>query len=211
MHLQLGEFIYEQPAFPEVEYSFKHALTQEVAYNSVLSERRRMLHGRIGAAIEKLYADRLEDHLPELAHHFARSADTAKAVEYLLKAGQSAAQRSASREALERFEAGLRLLESLPAGPARDQQELAIRVAMWMPLAEVRGPAAADIEVNLRRARELCDQTGAPTTLVFQVLHGLWAYYLFIASFEMARSLAGQTSRAGRGARRRDRQLDRVL
>ena len=90
-------------------------------------------------AIETLFADRLEDHLAELAHHYARSADTAKAVEYLLKAGQSAAQRSASREALERFEAGLRLLESLPAGPARDQQELAIRVAMWMPLMEVRG------------------------------------------------------------------------
>ncbi len=90
--------------------------------------------GALAAAIEKLCADRLGDHLAELAHHFARSADTAKGVDYLLKAGQSAEQRSASREALERFEAGLRLLESLPAGPARDQQELAIRLAMWWPL-----------------------------------------------------------------------------
>src|SRR5260370_42028504 len=86
-------------AFHEVEYRFKHALTQEVAYNSVLTERRRILHGRIGAAIEKMYAERLDDHLTELAHHFARSADTAKAVEYLLKAGERAAQRSASKEA----------------------------------------------------------------------------------------------------------------
>src|SRR5262249_55355391 len=61
--LQLGEFIYEQPAFPYPEYSFKHALTQEVAYNSVLTDRRRMLHGRIGAALEKLHTDRLHDHL----------------------------------------------------------------------------------------------------------------------------------------------------
>jgi predicted ATPase len=127
-HLQLGEFIYEQPAFPDPEYSFKHALTQDVAYHSVLTQRRRLLHGRIGAAIEKLHANRLEDHLADLAHHFARSADSAKAVEYLLKAGQNAAQRSASREALDRFELGLRLLDQLPAGPARDQQELAIRV-----------------------------------------------------------------------------------
>jgi len=56
-NLQLGEFIYEQPAFPDPEYSFKHALTQEVAYNSVLTERRRLLHGRIGAAVEKLFTE----------------------------------------------------------------------------------------------------------------------------------------------------------
>jgi class 3 adenylate cyclase/tetratricopeptide (TPR) repeat protein len=191
-HLQFGEFIYEQPAFPDLEYSFKHALTQEVAYNSVLTERRRLLHGRIGTAIEKLHANRLEDHLPELAHHFARSADTAKAVEYLLKAGQSAAQRSASQEALDRFEAGLRLLESLPAGQVRDQQELAIRVALARPMMEVRGLAAADLELNMKRARELCDQSGAPAMLAFQVLHGLWSHYWILANLEMARSLAGQ-------------------
>ncbi len=64
-NLQLGEFIYEQPAFPKVEYRFKHALTQEVAYNSVLTERRKSLHGRAGRAIESLYAGRLGDHFDE--------------------------------------------------------------------------------------------------------------------------------------------------
>ena len=62
--LQLGEFIYEQPAMGDIEYIFKHALTQEVAYNSVLIERRRLLHERAAQAIEALYAERLEDHLP---------------------------------------------------------------------------------------------------------------------------------------------------
>ena len=81
--LQLGEFIYEQPAVGDIEYIFKHALTQEVAYNSVLIERRKLLHERIGAAIESLYADSLDDHLAELAHHYARSANIDKAVEYL--------------------------------------------------------------------------------------------------------------------------------
>ncbi len=190
--LQLGEFIHEQPAFPEVEYSFKHALTQEVAYNSVLAERRRMVHGRTGAAMEKLYAGRLDDHLTELAHHFSRSADTAKAVDYLLKAGQNVVQRSTSREALDRLELGLKLLEDIPVDSARDQQELALRVAMVMPIAMVRGFAVADVEVNLSRARELCDQGDASATVAFQVLHGLSAYYLLGASFEMARSLAGQ-------------------
>src|SRR5215469_3631121 len=196
--LQLGEFIYEHPAVPELEYTFKHALTQEVAYNSVLTQRRQLLHGRAASAMESMYEDRLEEHLEELAHHYSRSADVGKAVDYLLKAGQSAVQRSASREALERFEAGLKLLVTLPASPARDQQELAARVAMLSPLREVRGPAAADIEVNLKRAEELSHKADTPTALVFQVLDGLSSYYLFIANMEMARRLAGQILALGK-------------
>ena len=71
------------PAVGDIEYTFKHALTQEVASNSVLNERRRHLHERTGAAIELLYADRLEDHVNELAHHYGRSTNIEKAVEYL--------------------------------------------------------------------------------------------------------------------------------
>src|SRR5262249_21679280 len=67
--LQLGEFIYEKPAFPESEYTFKHALTREVAYNSVLSERRREFHERAAAAIEELFAGELDVRSAELAHH----------------------------------------------------------------------------------------------------------------------------------------------
>ena len=86
--LQAGEFIYEQPASGEAEYIFKHALTQEVAYNSLLMERRRLLHERTGEAIESLFKERIDDHLAELAHHYSRSANTRKAVEYLCRAGQ---------------------------------------------------------------------------------------------------------------------------
>src|SRR5215469_10652728 len=81
--LQWGEFIYEQPAVGDTEYIFKHALTQEVSHNSVLLERRRQLHEVIGGAIETVYTANLEDHLAELAHHYARSANQAKAVEFL--------------------------------------------------------------------------------------------------------------------------------
>src|SRR5215469_8628864 len=80
--LQLGEFIYEQPALGDTAFIFKHALTQEVTYNSVLVERRKLMHERIGAAMETLYADRIEDHIVNLARHYARSANPAKAVEY---------------------------------------------------------------------------------------------------------------------------------
>jgi len=87
-HLQAAEFIYEQPAFPEVEYTFKHALTQEIAYTSVLIERRKVLHERTAQAIEALFHGRLDDHYGDLAHHYTRSGNTQKAVEYLQRAGQ---------------------------------------------------------------------------------------------------------------------------
>jgi len=86
--LQLGEFIYEQPTVGDPEYIFKHALTQEVAYNSVLIERRKALHERIGAALEALYASSIDDHLVELAHHYGRSANVDAAVQYLTSAGK---------------------------------------------------------------------------------------------------------------------------
>ena len=108
--LQRKEFLYEQPAFPEVEYIFKHALTQEVAYNSVLQERRKALHEQTAQAIEALYHDRLEDHYSDLAHHYSRSGNTEKAVEYLQLAGQQAVQRSAHTEAISHLTTALRLL-----------------------------------------------------------------------------------------------------
>src|SRR5215469_16643259 len=80
--LQLAEFIYEQPAVGDTQYIFKHALTQEVSHNSVLVERRRQLHERIAGAIETVFAGNLDDHLPELAHHYSRSANHGKALEF---------------------------------------------------------------------------------------------------------------------------------
>ena len=91
--LQLGEFVYEQPSIVDVEYIFKHALTQEVAYNSVLLERRKRLHEHVGHAIETIYTASLDDHVAELAHHFSRSGNQVKAVEYLHLAGTQAMAR----------------------------------------------------------------------------------------------------------------------
>ena len=98
--LQHKEFLYEQPAFPEVEYIFKHALTQEVAYGSVLHERRKALHEHTAQAIEALYTRHLDEHYSDLAHHYSRSGNTEKAIEYLHLAGQQAVQRSANAEAI---------------------------------------------------------------------------------------------------------------
>ena len=82
-HLQLGEFIYEQLVPEDIEYHFKHALTHEVVYNSVLIKHRKLLHERAGSAIESLHAGRLDDFLDELARHYSHSDNASKAVEYL--------------------------------------------------------------------------------------------------------------------------------
>jgi class 3 adenylate cyclase len=81
--LLIGEFVFEQPAVGDAKYIFKHALTQQVAYDSMLIERRKALHGRIGATIEALFADRLDDHLTDLAHHYRLSRNIRKGLEYL--------------------------------------------------------------------------------------------------------------------------------
>ena len=96
--LQLAEFIYEQPATGDIEFTFKHALTQEVAYNSILGERRKHIHERAGAAIESLFAASVADHYTDLAHHYGRSGDALNAVHYLQLAAQEAVNRSAPAE-----------------------------------------------------------------------------------------------------------------
>src|SRR5439155_15719876 len=125
--LQHKEFLYEQPAFPEVEYLFKHALTQEVAYSTVLQDRRKALHERTAQAMEALYPSTLEDHYSELAHHYSRTENVQKAVRYLQLAGQQAAQRSANTEAVALLTEAVALVHQLPATPEHAQQELTLQ------------------------------------------------------------------------------------
>ena len=171
--LQAGEFIYEQPALGEAEYTFKHALTQEVAYNSVLMERRRLLHERTGEAIEALFKDRIDDHLAELAHHYSRTANTRKAVEYLFRAGSQAAARSAHSEAVTRLSSALEFLKHLPDDAERARQELSVQSVLGRSLGVVKGFAAAELEPVYARARELCAQIRDPA-LAFRALYGQW-------------------------------------
>ncbi len=98
--LQAIELIYEKALFPELAYMFKHALTQDVAYGSLLTQRRRELHRRIGEAIEELYADRLAEHYAVLGHHFAQAEDWPRAADYLARAADRAAAAFAIREGL---------------------------------------------------------------------------------------------------------------
>jgi predicted ATPase len=190
-HLQAAEFIYEQPAFPEVEYTFKHALTQEVAYTSLLQERRKLLHERTARAIEALFHSRLEDHYGDLAYHYSRSGNTQKAVEYLHLAGQQAVRRSANTEAISHLTAALELLQTLPDTPERAQQELTLHITLGPVLMATKGWTAPEVEQAYSRARELCRQVGE-TSQLFPVLVGLRFFYTLRGKFQPARELAEQ-------------------
>jgi class 3 adenylate cyclase len=160
--LQSGEFIYEQRAATDVEYVFKHALTQEVAYNSLLIERRKILHERAGQALEFMFADQLDDHLSELAHHYRHSDNLSKAVEYLGRAGQQAMQRSALDEAITALSAALDLLWRLPDSSERIRRELFLQLLLGPVWMAVKGFASPEAERTFTRAHEICEQLGDP-------------------------------------------------
>ena len=175
--LQAKEYLYEQPVFPEVEYIFKHALTQEVAYGTVLHEQRKTLHERTGQAMEALYPDTLEDHYGELAHHYSHSDNTEKAVEYLQLAGQRAVQRSANVEAIMHLTQALELLNTLDDTPAHAQQELVTQMGLGTAQMVTKGYGAPEAGVAYTRADELCRQLGDRPE-VFDVLLGLWVFHV---------------------------------
>jgi class 3 adenylate cyclase/tetratricopeptide (TPR) repeat protein len=122
IHLQEAEFIYESQLFPDLEYTFKHALTHEVSFGSLLQDRRKTLHARIVYAIERLYADRLSEQVERLANHAVRGALWEKAVRYCRQAGTRARDRSASRESLAHFAKAHAALRELPESRERTEQ-----------------------------------------------------------------------------------------
>jgi class 3 adenylate cyclase/tetratricopeptide (TPR) repeat protein len=121
-HLQEAEFLYETQLFPDLEYSFKHALTHEATYGGLLGDRRRQLHARIVAAIEALYADRLSEHVERLAYHAVRGQLWDRAVRYGRQAGARAFDRSAAREALIHFEQARAALQEVPESAERTRE-----------------------------------------------------------------------------------------
>jgi tetratricopeptide (TPR) repeat protein len=129
-HVQAAEFLYETSLFPEHVYTFKHALTHEVAYGGLLRERQRLLHARIVSAIEQGHAGRLADQVDRLAHHAMRGEVWDKALAYSLQAGAKAIARSAYREAVACFEQALVALAQLPEGRERHEQAIDIRFGL---------------------------------------------------------------------------------
>jgi class 3 adenylate cyclase/tetratricopeptide (TPR) repeat protein len=129
-HLQAAEFLYETRLFPELVYTFKHALTHEVAYSSLLLERRRILHARIVEALEALAGDRVAEQVERLAHHALRGELWDKTLTYFRQAGEKAMGRSAHREAVGYFEQALSALPHLSETRTTHEQAIDLRLAL---------------------------------------------------------------------------------
>ena len=162
-HLQAAEFLYETRLFPEQEYMFKHALTHEVAYASLLQERRRVLHAHIVAALEALAGDRVAEQVERLAYHALRGEVWGKALEYCRQAGEKALVRSAYREAMGSFEQALSALPHLPE--QRDTREQAIDLRLALVNSLLPSGDLGRILAYLREAESLAEALDDPRRL----------------------------------------------
>jgi class 3 adenylate cyclase/tetratricopeptide (TPR) repeat protein len=155
-HLQAAEFLYETGLFPDLEYSFTHALTHDVTYSGLLQERRRELHARIVDAIETLHPGRLAEQTERLAHHAARGELRERAVRYLRQAGSRAVARSAFQDAKQWFDQALEILAALADNHRVLEEGIEIRLAL-RPVLVFLGEAGAALE-RLREAAVLAER-----------------------------------------------------
>ncbi|RQR45820.1 hypothetical protein DIE21_30670 [Burkholderia sp. Bp9140] len=198
-HLEASEFIYERPAFPEVNYSFKHALTQEVAGRSLLMERRTTLHERTAQAIEMLFPTRIADYCSELAHHYSQSGNIPKAVEYLHRAAQQALRHAAHPDAMNHLGAALALLKRLPDTPMKAHWELTLLLSLGPVLMDVRGYGSTEVGATYRRALELCERTGEASQR-FATQLGLRIHHVVRGEIAIATDLSKQMLDTARDA-----------
>jgi predicted ATPase len=194
--LQAAEFLYEASVLPDLEYTFKHALTQEVAYQSLLRESRARRHEAIAQVLEQRFPGLAETRPDLLAHHYTEAGLGARAIPYWHRAGQRASERSAHLEAIAHLTRGLELVAILPVGAERIPQELELQAALAVSLMATRGFAAPEVGRAYARLRELCGHAGE-TAQVVDALAGLWAYHAVRAEFAVARELGEELLRLG--------------
>jgi tetratricopeptide (TPR) repeat protein len=184
--LQTAEFLYETRLFPDLEYTFKHAVTHEITYGGVLQDRKRALHAAIVDGLERLHAERLTEQVESLAHHALRGGLTDKALHYLRLAGEKAAGRSANREAAEYFQAALGIVSGLPETPEVLSAALDLHIALGPVLIALKSAAAPEVAVVYARALELVECLGDPSRR-FPVLWALWFIDYTLGRYAAAR------------------------
>jgi tetratricopeptide (TPR) repeat protein len=183
-----AELIFRQGTPPQATYSFKHALVRDVAYETLLKSRRQQLHNRIASVLREGYPEVIEAKPELMAHHCAEAGLANEAIQYAIKAGHQALERSANAEATGHLSKGLILLGALPPGPERDAVELNLLVALGPPLVATKGFTDPEVEKIYLRARTLCKELGNTTELV-PVLVGLANIHLLRAELRQAREL----------------------
>jgi predicted ATPase len=182
-HLQAAEFLYETRLFLEQECTFKHALTQQVAYETLLQERRRALQAYIVEALEALAGERVAEQVERLAHHALRGGVWDKALTYGRQAGEKAMARPAYREAVEYFEQALRTLPHLPERRDTIEQAIDLRLALRSALRPLDN--SVRILAYLCEAKALAAALDDPRQLA-QVSHFLADYFRLMGAYDQA-------------------------
>jgi tetratricopeptide (TPR) repeat protein len=185
--LQAAEFVYETSLFPEPEYTFKHALTHEVAYGSVLHERRRALHARVVDALEAIHGDRVNEQAEALAYHAYRGERWEKGARYARCAGDEAAARSAHRQVIELCQQALRALERMPETEWRLREEIELRYGLRN--AHLAAGDLQPIPANLQQALTLAEALD-DTLWRSEIMSGLGHYHWLVRELPRAFDLA---------------------
>jgi len=165
LNLQGLEFIYEKSLFPELEYIFKHALTQEVAYQSLLVKRRKEIHEKIGQAIERIYEERLEEFYEMLAYHYSKGESSQKAYHYLTLSGDKAAKNYANWESIKFYKEAIQVLDSQPETEETKREKIDVYLSIMGPMFFLNYPEGTFeiIEEAERLSKELGDERSLAT------------------------------------------------
>ncbi len=166
--------VYRRGTPPDATYTFKHALVQDAAYDSLLKSKRLQLHAQIAHALEKDFAERVTNEPELLAHHYTQAGDLVSAIPLWRKAGELALARVTLREAVAHFQKGLTVLEQLPPSSERDGLELSIREPLTAAWIGLDGHAAPEVAANAAAILQRAKSQGTPQS----VLIGLWGMWV---------------------------------
>jgi class 3 adenylate cyclase/predicted ATPase len=189
-----AKLLYQRGALPHATFTFKHALIQDTAYQSLLRSTRQQYHCQIAQVLEERFPETAQRQPELLAHHYTEAGHTDQAVGYWQLASQQAVQRSANVEAVAYLQKGLELLKTLPDTTERAQQELHVRLTLGRLLMSVKGYAAPEVRHTYARARALCHQVGDTPELI-SVLYGIYGFYATRAEYMTARELGEECLR----------------
>jgi len=187
--LEEKELVYEERILPEVEYSFKHVLTQETVYQSLLLNDRQALHQKVGQGIERVYQDRIEEFYEDLAWHYSQSGYSPKAIDYLMKAGEKAKSMYANQEAIRYFDRALEFIQAQPADEIQISLEMTSREALGDVFFTTGDPYEAEVQLkyalNLASKQQNVAHLAALTCKLADLIH--WQSE-FDRAIEMAES-----------------------
>jgi class 3 adenylate cyclase/predicted ATPase len=186
-----AELVYQRGVGSQALYTFKHALIQDAAYQSLLRSTRQQYHQRIAQVLEQRFPETVETQPELLAQHYTEAGLIEQAIPYWQRAGQHASDRSAHQEAVSHFTTGIELLKTLPETPAHAQQALTLWIALGAALLMTKGQGAPEVKHAFTQAHALCQQAGETPELV-PVLFGLWRFYTVQPQLHTAREI-GET------------------